>query len=65
MSATADGSVNPNHASRPPSAPARSVPIAMPSWLLAGPGRSWHSPTRSAKRRSSSQRRRTTYSARK
>ena len=37
--ATTDGRVNPSHAATPPSWPARRVPIAIPSWLLAGPGR--------------------------
>ena len=46
---TADGSVKPSQAASPPSIPARRVPIAMPSWLLAGPGRSWQSATRSPK----------------
>ena len=46
--ASAEGSVKPIHARRPPSHPARIVPIAMPTWLLAGPGRNWHSATRSA-----------------
>ena len=34
-SATADGRVKPSHAATPPGNPARRVPIAMPSWLLA------------------------------
>ncbi len=63
--ATADGSVNPSHAATPPAIPARRVPIAMPSWLLAGPGSSWQSVTRSANATSSSQPRRLTYSRRK
>src|SRR5262249_42584263 len=46
--AAADGSVNPSHAATPPSSPARISPIAIPTWLLAGPGRNWHSATRSA-----------------
>ena len=45
--AAAEGSVKPIHASSPPNHPARMVPIAMPTWLLAGPGRNWHSATRS------------------
>ena len=32
----------------PPGSPERSNPSAMPIWLLAGPGRNWHSATRSA-----------------
>ncbi|MCY1535343.1 hypothetical protein D9M68_707440 [compost metagenome] len=47
MSATADGSVNPSHAASAPPQPARPSPSAMPTWLLAGPGRNWHSATRS------------------
>ena len=65
VKATADGSVNPSHAATPPAIPARRVPIAIPSWLLAGPGRIWHSVTRSANASSSSQPRRVTYSRRK
>ena len=41
--AMADGSVKPSHAASPPARPARRVPMAIPSWLLAGPGRDWHS----------------------
>jgi hypothetical protein len=63
--AMADGKVNPIQAANPPARPARRVPIAMPSWLLAGPGRSWQSATRSPNAASSSQRRRSTYSRRK
>ena len=40
-STTADGSVNPSHAATPPAHPARSAPIAIPSWLLVGPGSDW------------------------
>ena len=65
VSATADGSVNPSQAATPPAIPARRVPMAMPSWLLAGPGRIWDSVTRSVKASSSSQPRRATYSRRK
>ncbi|TDV34023.1 hypothetical protein C7405_10940 [Paraburkholderia caballeronis] len=43
-----DGSVNPSHAASPPRQPARTRPIENPSWLLAGPGRNWHSASRSA-----------------
>ena len=64
-SATADGNVNPSHARNPPRYPARPVPTAMPSWLLAGPGKNWHSATSSANRSSDSHPRRTTYSSRK
>ena len=42
----ADGSVNPSHAARPPKRPPRVMPMAMPTWLLAGPGRNWQSATR-------------------
>ena len=64
-SSTADGRVKPSHAARPPSGPARSIPIEKPSWLDAGPGRNWTSATRSAKSASSSHRRRATYASRK
>ncbi len=64
-SVTAEGRVNPIHAASPPSFPARRVPMAIPSWLLAGPGSDWHSATRSAKAVSSSHPRRVTYSRRK
>src|SRR5215831_19296236 len=47
MSATADGNVKPHHAASEPSHPARPRPSAMPTWLLVGPGRNWHSATRS------------------
>jgi hypothetical protein len=47
-SANAEGSVKPTHESTPPSRPARIMPMAMPTWLLAGPGRNWQSATRSA-----------------
>ncbi len=49
----------------PPAIPARRVPIAIPSWLLAGPGIDWQRVTRSAKAVSSSHPRRVTYSRRK
>ena len=58
--ATADGSVNPSHEATPPSGPARDVPIAMPSWLLAGPGSDWLNARYSANSASSSHRRRST-----
>jgi len=32
----------------PPSMPARVIPTAMPTWLLAGPGRNWQRATISA-----------------
>ena len=38
-SSTADGSVKPSHAARAPGRPPRPKPSAMPTWLLAGPGR--------------------------
>ncbi|MCY1218440.1 hypothetical protein D9M72_303890 [compost metagenome] len=46
-SAMAVGSVNAAHAASMPVQPARFRPMAMPTWLLAGPGRNWHSATRS------------------
>ncbi len=58
----ADGNVKPIQAASPPGMPARRVPIAIPSWLLAGPGRDWQSATRSANEASSSHRRLVTYS---
>lgn len=63
--AAADGRVKPIQAASAPAQPARSMPTAMPTWLLAGPGRSWHSATRSAYAAASSQRLRSTYSCRK
>ena len=48
ISAIAEGSVKPAHAASAPRYPARCSPSAMPTWLLAGPGRNWHSATRSA-----------------
>src|SRR5215510_8545513 len=41
------------------------MPTAIPTWLLAGPGRNWQSATRSTYAASSSHLRRTTYSSRK
>ncbi len=46
--ASAEGSVKAAHAASAPVYPARDNPMAMPTWLLAGPGRNWHSATRSA-----------------
>lgn len=48
VKASAEGSVKPAQASSAPLNPARDRPIAMPTWLLAGPGKNWHSATRSA-----------------
>ena len=58
---TAEGSVNPSQAARPPSLPARWTPIAIPSWLDDGPGRRFVSATSSpnCSRRSSGGARRT------
>ena len=39
VSASADGKVKPSQAANAPGRPARAMPIAMPTWLLAGPGR--------------------------
>ena len=47
ISAIADGKVNPAQAASSPSQPARPNPSAIPTWLLAGPGRNWHRATRS------------------
>ncbi len=63
--ANADGAVKPIYAVIAPLIPDRDSPIAIPTWLLAGPGKNWHSATRSAYAFSSSQRRRTTNSSRK
>ena len=57
---TAEGRVNPTQAARPPSFPARSTPIAIPSWLDDGPGNRLVSATSSPNCFSSSQRRRET-----
>ena len=46
--AMAEGNVNPSQAAKPPAKPARKRPTPMPTWLLAGPGKNWHSATRSA-----------------
>jgi hypothetical protein len=48
------GSVNPSHAAKAPAQPARILPTAIVSWLLAGPGSVWHRATRSANPTSSS-----------
>ena len=46
---TAEGMVKANHAASPPNSPLpRSTPREKPTWLEAGPGRNWHSATRSA-----------------
>jgi hypothetical protein len=47
-SASAEGSVKAVKAASAPSQPARIIPSAKPTWLEAGPGRNWHSATRSA-----------------
>ena len=47
-STKAEGSVKPTQAASAPSQPLRIKPSAMPTWLLAGPGKNWHSATRSA-----------------
>ncbi|MNV48307.1 hypothetical protein D3C71_1402060 [compost metagenome] len=47
ISASAVGSVNASQAAAMPAHPARRRPSAMPTWLLAGPGRNWHRATRS------------------
>ena len=44
---SADGAVKPIQEQSPPLSPARRMPIEIPTWLLAGPGRNWQSPTRS------------------
>ncbi|CFN26153.1 Uncharacterised protein [Bordetella pertussis] len=45
---SADGRVKAIQAAAMPAQPARASPSAMPVWLLAGPGRNWHSATSSA-----------------
>ena len=62
---TADGAVKPSHAASAPAYPAFVSPMPTPTWLDVGPGSIWHSATRSAYARSSSQRRRTTKASRK
>ena len=47
-SSKAEGKVKPSQAARPVERPRRDRPSAKPTWLLAGPGRNWHSATRSA-----------------
>jgi hypothetical protein len=46
--AIADGMVKPIQEAMPPSTPARMIPMPMPTWLLAGPGKNWQRATRSA-----------------
>ena len=48
ISANADGRVKPIQAASPPRRRARAMPIAILTWLLAGPGKNWQSATRSA-----------------
>jgi hypothetical protein len=45
---SAEGSVKAVKAASAPSQPARSIPMAKPTCEEAGPGRNWHSATRSA-----------------
>ena len=40
--------MKPTHAAAAPGIPARAIPIAIPTWLDAGPGGNWQSATRSA-----------------
>ena len=47
ISIITDGSVNPINEIIPPPMPALIVPIPIPTWLLAGPGKNWHSATKS------------------
>ena len=47
-STMAEGRVKAVQAAAAPQGPARINPRAKPTWLLAGPGRNWHSATRSA-----------------
>ena len=44
----AEGKVKPVQAAKAPAYPARESPMAMPTWLDAGPGRNWQSATMSA-----------------
>jgi len=46
--ASAEGNAKPSQATIPPTRPARALPSAMTTWLLAGPGRNWLSATISA-----------------
>ncbi len=48
INAIAEGKVNPSQAASAPAYPPREKPSAMPTWLLAGPGKNWHSATKSA-----------------
>jgi hypothetical protein len=64
-SSSAEGSVNATNAASAPGHPARSRPRLNPSLLLAGPGRNWQSASSCANCASSSQRRRSTNSARR
>ena len=63
--ANADGSVKPSQAANAPGSPARRYPRPIPTCDDAGPGRNWHSATRSAYASSPSLRRRSTHSLRK
>jgi hypothetical protein len=45
---SAEGRVKATKAASAPAHPARIMPSANPTWLEAGPGRNWHSATRSA-----------------
>ncbi len=45
----AEGIVKPNQAASAPGRPARKMPMLIPTWLDAGPGRNWQSATMSAK----------------
>ena len=55
--------MNPSHAARPPSLPARWTPTAIPTWLDDGPGRMFVSATSSPNSCSPIHRRRVTYSS--
>src|SRR5699024_7065894 len=48
INAIADGIVNPNQAANAPKYLAFDNPSAIPTWLLAGPGKNWHNATKSA-----------------
>jgi len=47
ISIITEGSVKPIKEIIPPRIPPLIVPIPIPTWLLAGPGKNWHSATKS------------------
>ena len=47
ISIITEGSIKPIKEIIPPRIPPLIVPIPIPTWLLAGPGKNWHSATKS------------------